>query len=74
MSRLGPISWVKFVRRMRFLGWSGPYQEGKHPYMVKSSVSIAIPNPHEGDISVDLLVRILRQAGISRLLWIESDK
>jgi len=69
MPRLGPISWIKFVRRMRTLGFSGPYQEGKHPYMVKSSVSITIPNPHDGDISVDLLVRILRQAGVSRLTW-----
>jgi len=27
MSKLGPISWIKFVRRMRIFGWSGPFQE-----------------------------------------------
>jgi len=72
MSKLGPILWIKFVRRMRIFGWSGPFQEGKRPYMVKNNISITIPNPHEGDISVDLLARILRQAGISRILWVSK--
>jgi hypothetical protein len=31
-----------------------------------------IPNPHGGDISVDLLTRILRQAGISREEWLNA--
>jgi hypothetical protein len=30
---------------------------------------LTIPNPHEGDIAVDLLVRILRRAEISRDEW-----
>lgn len=72
MSKLGPISWLKFVKRMRALGFSGPFQSGKHPYMIKGLVSVTIPNPHDGEISTDLLVRILRQAGISRLTWIRS--
>jgi len=54
---------------MRGLGFSGPLQEGKHPYMIKGNISITIPNPHKGDISVDLLVRILRQANVSRNDW-----
>ncbi len=69
MSKLGPISWIKFVRRMRVLGFNGPYQEGKHPYVIKGNISITIPNPHDGEISVDLLSRILRQAGVSRNVW-----
>jgi hypothetical protein len=69
MPRLGPISWINFVKRMRVLGFYGPFQEGRHPYMVKGSLSITIPNPHNGQISVDLLVRILHQAGVSRLIW-----
>ncbi len=71
MPKLGPISWLRFVRRMRVFGFSGPYQEGKHPYLVKGNVSVTIPNPHEGDISIDLLSRILRQAGISRSDWMK---
>ena len=53
-------------------GFSGPYQEGKHPYMIKGQVTLTIPNPHDGDISVDLLARLLRQVGISRAEWLEK--
>ena len=28
-----------------------------------------IPNPHQGDISRDLMMRILRQAGVEREEW-----
>jgi len=55
---------------MKILGFAGPYQEGKHPYMIKGDISITIPNPHDGDISVDLLARILRRAGIGRNKWV----
>jgi len=56
---------------MKDLGFSGPFQEGKHPYMIRGNISITIPNPHKGDISVDLLSRIIRQAFISREEWNE---
>ncbi|KUL00704.1 MAG: YcfA family protein, partial [Methanoculleus marisnigri] len=41
----------------------------RHPFMVKGDLVLTIPNPHRPEISVDLLVRILRQAGISREEW-----
>jgi len=37
--------------------------------VVKGKRPVIIPNPHSGDISVDLLRRILRDAGIDRDLW-----
>ncbi len=70
MSRLIPVSWKKFVQRMRELGFTGPYAGGRHPYMRRDMLTIIIPNPHEGDISVGLLRRILRQANISRDEWL----
>jgi predicted RNA binding protein YcfA (HicA-like mRNA interferase family) len=69
MPKLGPVSLRVFTVRMRKFGWNGPYQEGKHPYMMKGSLTLTLPNPHEGEISPDLLVRILRQAGITRTEW-----
>ncbi|MDO8624385.1 MAG: type II toxin-antitoxin system HicA family toxin [bacterium] len=69
MPKLGPISLRMFISRMRKLGWGGPHQIGKHPYMIKGSITLGIPNPHDGDISQDLLVRLLRQAGIGRAQW-----
>jgi predicted RNA binding protein YcfA (HicA-like mRNA interferase family) len=72
MPKLSPISWNAFVRKMKAFGWCGPFQEGRHPYMVKGNISVTIPNPHRGDMSIDLLSRILRQAVISKDDW--SDK
>ncbi len=37
--------------------------------MVKGPLKLVIPNPHQGDIGVVLLDRILKQAGISRDDW-----
>jgi predicted RNA binding protein YcfA (HicA-like mRNA interferase family) len=74
MPKLSPVSWRAFVERMRELGFGGSYQEGRHPYMAKGTLTVAIPNPHEGDIRQDLLRRILRQAGVSRSEWFGSRK
>jgi hypothetical protein len=41
--------------------------------MVKGDLVLTIPNPHKKEISVDLLVRILRQADISKDEWIKVD-
>jgi hypothetical protein len=37
--------------------------------MVRGELRLVIPNPHTGEISRDLLARLLRQAGISREEW-----
>jgi len=34
--------------------------------MRKGDLTVSIPNPRRGDISVNLLARILREVGISR--------
>jgi plasmid maintenance system antidote protein VapI len=47
---------------------------GKHPYMLKGDISLTIPNPHHKVISVDLLIRILKQAGIDRDEWLNIKK
>ena len=72
MSKLTPVSWKELVRRLRNLGFKGPYQIGKHPFMIKGNLTLTIPNPHKKDISVDLLVRILKQAKINRKKWLSS--
>ena len=37
--------------------------------MVRGALRVAVPNPHEGEIGIDLLSRILRLAGVSRQEW-----
>jgi len=69
MPPVGPISQPKLVRALRTLGFEGPMAGGKHPVMWRGTTRITIPNPHEGDISRGLLVRLLREAGITREEW-----
>lgn len=69
MARLGPVEWSALVRRFRALGFEGPFHGSKHPYMVKDDLVLTIPNPHREEIGADLLLRLLRQAGISRQEW-----
>lgn len=70
MPRLTPVSWSELVSRLRELGFEGPLIGGKHPFMVREKLVLTIPNPHRGEISVDLLSRILKQAKISREEWL----
>ncbi len=37
--------------------------------MVRGNVVLTLPNPHRSEIGPELLVRILRQAGVSRDEW-----
>ena len=69
MPRWGPISRRELVRSLRALGFEGPYSGGRHQFMVKGELVLTIPNPHGSDISVGLLARVLRQAGITRAEW-----
>lgn len=55
------IAWFDLVKRMRRLGFEGPYQAGAHPYIVKGDRVVTIPNPHREEIGVDLLKRILKR-------------
>jgi len=70
MARLGPLSWGELVRRLRELGFEGPYAGGRHPQMRRGELTLILPNLHVGDIGVGLLVRILRQAGVTREEWL----
>jgi predicted RNA binding protein YcfA (HicA-like mRNA interferase family) len=69
MPVFGPTKRKELVHFLRRLGFSGPYSGGKHQYLVKGELRLYIPNPHEGDISRELLSRILRQAGVARDDW-----
>jgi predicted RNA binding protein YcfA (HicA-like mRNA interferase family) len=70
MAALSPCSRREFIRKLRALGYDGPYPGGRHQYMTKTgAATVTVPNPHEGDISVGLLSRILRTAKISTDDW-----
>ena len=70
MPKLSPVTWQELVRRLRQLGFEGPYKGGRHPYMVRGDLVVTIPNPHRSVVGVELLQRVLRQAEISREEWL----
>ena len=69
MPKFGPIQRDDLIRSLKQIGFKGPHAGGKHQYMVKGELKLALPNPHHGGISRDLLARILKQAGIDRAEW-----
>ena len=72
MTHLAPISRRELIRRLRQLGFEGPYAGGRHVFMLRGEQRLTIPNPYRHEVSVDLLHRILRQAGVSRKEWLEQ--
>jgi predicted RNA binding protein YcfA (HicA-like mRNA interferase family) len=73
VAKLSPISWLHLVKKLKKFQFQRPYRGGKHPYMVKGGLVLTIPNPYKKEISVDLLIRILRQANIEKEEWIKID-
>ena len=62
-----PVSHKELIRKLRELGFRGPYSGGRHQFMARGALKVRIPNPHKSqDITDSLLNEILRQAGISR--------
>ncbi|MEE8168587.1 MAG: type II toxin-antitoxin system HicA family toxin [Candidatus Hydrothermarchaeales archaeon] len=72
MTKLKPVAWKELVKRLKELGFEGPYQGGRHPFMVKGNLVLTIPNPHKKPIGTDLLSRILKQGRISRKEWLRE--
>ncbi len=70
-----PISRRDLIKRLKEFGFNGPFSGSKHPYMVKGTLKLTIPNKHkEKEIWPELLEKILNQAKISRDEWENSKK
>ncbi|OFY67239.1 MAG: hypothetical protein A3H98_01420 [Bacteroidetes bacterium RIFCSPLOWO2_02_FULL_36_8] len=72
MHKFSPVSWKVLFRRLKDLGFEGPLYGGKHPYMKKGTLILTIPNPHKKDIGIPLLMKILKQANISKKEWLQD--
>lgn len=64
-----PVRRKELIKVLKEAGFEGPFTGGRHEFMVRAQVRLILPNPHQGDISKDLLARILHQAGITRQEW-----
>ena len=68
---LVPISRRELIIRLKKFGFKGPNPGANHSFMIRGKLKLRIPNDHGSDISVGLLLRILKQAGIEVDEWIK---
>ena len=67
MPPLNPLSRNELIRKLKSIGFVGPYSATRHQYMEKGEQKIFIPNPHGNkDIGVPLLKQIMKQIEIDR--------
>jgi predicted RNA binding protein YcfA (HicA-like mRNA interferase family) len=69
MPPFAPIKRRDLIQALRRAGFEGPFPGGRHEFMVKGTLRLVLPNPHQGEIGKDLLARLLRQAGLDRQTW-----
>lgn len=69
MPPIPPISLRELISYLKHCGFDGPYPGGKHQVMWKGQFKVTIPNKHPGDIGIPFLLKLLKQAGISRKEW-----
>lgn len=69
MPKVSPCSRIELIRKLRALGFSGPFSGGKHSYMKRGRYRQIIPNPHGKEISSELVKEILKQADLSVEDW-----
>ena len=73
MTKISPISFNDLVKKLKIFGYKGPFSGGKHLFMIKDDIRLTIPNPHKkSGISIDLLIRILKNAEISKEEWLKK--
>ncbi|MEI2689567.1 MAG: type II toxin-antitoxin system HicA family toxin [Anaerolineae bacterium] len=73
MPKLSPEKPVAVIRKLRRLGFDGPYGGGRHVFMRHPDSEVKIPIAvHKGrDIPVGTLASILKQAGVSVKDWLD---
>lgn len=73
MSRMTPISYREFMRRLRKLGFEGPEPGGSHDFMVRDGDQLKVNLPRKDqkdkEIRVPMQQIIMHQIGVSRKKW-----
>jgi predicted RNA binding protein YcfA (HicA-like mRNA interferase family) len=64
-----PVKRKELIKALKEAGFDGPFSGGRHEFLVKGELRLVLPNPHQSDISKDLLARILRQANLTCEEW-----
>jgi len=65
MPDLSPLPRRTLMRKLRKLGFFGPYSGTRHQYMKRNGEKIFIPNPHGKDIGLPIIKKIIQQLKLS---------
>jgi len=65
MSSLSPLPRRILIRKLKKLGFSGPFSAARHQYMKRNGEKIFIPNPHGKDIGLPIIKKIIQQLKLS---------
>jgi hypothetical protein len=68
-----PISRAKLIKRLKNIGFDGPFPGSDHDYMVRGDNFVRIPNVHRREIGANLVAEILTEGAISREEWLSAD-
>jgi predicted RNA binding protein YcfA (HicA-like mRNA interferase family) len=72
MSRLSPEKPREVIRKLRELGFEGPFGGGRHVFMrhPETRVKISVPVHQGRDIPIGTLAAIIKQAGSTVDQWL----
>ncbi len=72
MPRLTPEKPRRVIRKLRRLGFEGPFGGGKHVFMRHPKTKVKIPIPVHGsrDMPIGTLRAIIKQAGSTNEEWL----
>lgn len=68
-----PVSRAKLIRRLKKIGFEGPFPGSDYDYMVRGDNFVRIPNEHRREIGANLISEILQEGGVSRDEWLSAD-
>ncbi len=65
MPNLSPLPRRALIKKLKEVGFSGPFPSARHEYMKRDNIKIFIPNPHGKDIGLPIIKKIINQLKLS---------
>jgi predicted RNA binding protein YcfA (HicA-like mRNA interferase family) len=65
-NRLAPVSRRELIKRLKEIGFVGPYIVPDHAFMVRGITRVKIPNPHKQELSTSFLKSLEKVGSVVR--------
>jgi len=71
MPKLSPVPRRILIKKLKKVGFSGPFIATRHQYMKRDGEKIFIPNPHGKDIGLPIIKKIIHQLNLSNQEFVD---